>query len=354
MDNSDDKCPLYNRKVNEQVRQKPSMLNDLLNPASLPDRTESVSLVQTHISLVFVADEFVYKVKKPVDFGFLDFTTLEKRRHFCHQEVSLNQRLAKDVYVGVLAITYDDKKGYRIGEGEGAIVDYAVKMKKIPEEVLMKSHFNRGELREDHLREIARVLAKFHLSAKRSPEIDRFGEPEVFKINTDENFEQTERYIGTCIERGDFHTLREWTDDFYREKGDLFHDRIRSGKIRDCHGDLHMEHVCLTEKLSIIDCIEFNDRLRYGDTLADIAFLLMDLEYRSGKDFADLLWKVYGQQTDDAGMDTLLNFYKVYRAYVRGKVNSFQLDDNQIGLLGKEKAAQSAKKYFQLARSYIE
>ena len=114
-----------------------------------------------------------------------------------------------------------------------------------------------------------------------------------------------------------------------------------------------MEHVCLTEKVSIIDCIEFSDRLRYSDTLADIAFLLMDLEYQGGKDFADLLWKVYGQQTGDAGMDTLLNFYKVYRAYVRGKVNSFQLDDDQIGPEEKKRAAQSAKEYFRLTRSYV-
>ena len=329
-----------------------SMIDDLLNPAFLPDRTKGVSLVQTHISLVFVADEFVYKIKKPVDFGFLDFTTLNKRRHYCHQEVSLNQRLARDVYIGVLPITYDGKR-HRIGEGEGEIIEYAVKMKKIPGELLMKSLFGRGELHEGHLREIARVLARFHLSAERSTQIDKFGEPEVFRINTDENFAQTAKYIGTTIEREDFHTLREWTDDFYKEEEGLFQDRIRAGKIRDCHGDLHMEHVCLTEKVSIIDCIEFSDRLRYSDTLADIAFLLMDLEYQGGKDFADLLWKVYGQKTGDAGMDALLKFYKVYRAYVRGKVNSFQLDDDQIGPEEKKRAAQFAKEYFRLARSYV-
>ena len=104
--------------ANDQMTEKPSMIDDLLNPASLPDRTESVSLVQTHISLVFVADEFVYKVKKAVDFGFLDFTTLEKRKHYCHQEIRLNQRLAKDIYIGVLPITFDGKR-HRIGEGQG-------------------------------------------------------------------------------------------------------------------------------------------------------------------------------------------------------------------------------------------
>ena len=289
------------------MKDKPSMIDDLLDLASLPDATERVSLVETHISLVFVADDFVYKVKKPVNFGFLDFTALEKRRHYCFQEVRLNQRLAEDVYMGVLPITHDGRR-YRVGEGEGA---------------------------------------------ERSPEIDEFGRPEAFRVNTDENFEQTERYKGTTIEERNFYALREWTDSFYEENSGLFRKRIRAGKIRDCHGDLHMEHICLTEKLSIIDCIEFNDRFRYSDILADIAFLRMDLEYQGGKGFADQLWKFYGRQAGEAGMEVLLAFYKVYRAYVRGKVTSFQLDDDQIGPREKEAAAQTAARYFQLARSYI-
>ena len=331
---------------------KSSMIQDLLDPGSLPDKTAEVSLIQTHISMVFVGDEFVYKVKKPVDFGFLNFTTLDKRKHYCEQEVKLNQRLAQDTYIGVLPIIYDGQR-HKIGPGEGKIVEYAVKMKKIPEELLMKSLFVRGELREGHLREIARVLAHFHQHAERSPEIDKFGDPEMFRINTDENFEQTEKYVDVTISSQDFYTIRKWTDDFYRQERDLFLKRIKGGKIRDGHGDLHMEHVCLTEKLSIIDCIEFNDRFRYGDTLADIAFLLMDLEYHGGEDFARQLWRFYGHKTFDTGMETLLGFYKVYRAYVRGKVNSFQLDDEHMGLDEKKRAAQIASKYFKLARSYI-
>jgi aminoglycoside phosphotransferase family enzyme len=332
---------------------EPSMIQDLLDPRSLPDKTGRVSLIQTHISMVFVGDEFVYKVKKPVDFGFLDFTTLDKRKHYCEQEVRLNQRLAHDTYMGVLPITYDGKS-YRIGQGGGEIVEYAVKMKKIPQDLLMKSLFSRGELKEGHLRQIARVLAKFHLNAERSPEIDKFGEPDVFRINTDENFQQTQKYVDTTIASEDFQTLRKWTDDFYRQQRDLFQERIAAEKIRDGHGDLHMEHVCLTEKLAIIDCIEFNDRFRYGDTLVDIAFLLMDLEYHGGEDFAQQLWGFYGRETGDTEMDMLLTFYKVYRAYVRGKVNSFQLDDEHIGVDEKKRAAQRASQYFKLARSYIE
>ncbi|MBW2609038.1 MAG: gluconokinase [Deltaproteobacteria bacterium] len=324
-----------------------------MNPDALPDDTEKVSLVQTHISIVLVADEFVYKIKKPVDFGFLDFSTLEKRHYFCLQEINLNRRLSKDLYLGVLPVLFDEGT-HSIGEGRGEVVDYAVKMKRIPDEMLMKSLFERGELKTEHLKEVARVLAGFHLTANRSPEIDEFGKPDMFRINTDENFEQTERYIGATIERKDYNALNQWTDGFYHENKDSFHERIRSEKIRDCHGDLHMEHVCLADPISIFDCIEFNDRFRYTDTLADIAFLLMDLEYRGRKDLADMLWGFYTEIAGDSNMDSLLTFYKVYRAYVRGKVNSFQIDDDQIARDKKKEAVQTAREYFRLARRYIE
>jgi len=330
-----------------------SMIEDLLNPASLPDQTKHVTLVQTHISLVFIADDFVYKVKKPVDFGFLDFSSLEKRHHFCHQEVVLNKRLTEGIYLGVMPIHYDGHQ-YSIGKGEGEIVDYAVKMKRISEEKLMKSIYDRGELTTDHLKKLSRVLAEFHLNAEHSPEIDHFGELDVFRFNTDENFEQTRKYIDISIDSDVFDALSQWTDNFFRQNKELFKQRISDLKIRDCHGDLHMEHVCLDKPIAIIDCVEFIDRLRYTDTFADIGFLLMDLEYRGGRDYSDQLWQFYAEQTGDLGMEPLLTFYKVYRAYVRGKVISFQLDDEGIGGDKKAKAVQAAKAYFKLARSYIE
>ncbi len=330
----------------------PSLTRDLLNPGALPDSTTTVDLVQTHISLVFIADDYVYKVKKPVNFGFLDFTSLEKREYYCHQEVRLNQRLAEEVYIGVLPITFDGSM-HRVGGSEGETVEFAVKMKRIPEDRLMRALFHRGALREGHLKEIARVLANFHQNAEYTSEIEHFGRPEVFKVNTDENFEQTRKYIGKTVTREAFDHLFSWTDQFYKKRGPLFEDRIAAKKVRNCHGDLHMEHICLTDKLAIIDCIEFNDRFRYSDTIADIAFLIMDLEYQGGADYADRLWHYYVEETGDIGMDELLTFYKVYRAYVRGKVISFQLDDENIDTEEKEKATRAASKYFLLARSYL-
>ena len=329
-----------------------AMIQDLLDPASLPDETKRVSLVQTHISFVLVADRFVYKIKKPVNFGFLDFLTLEKRAFYCRQEVMLNRRLAGDVYVDVLPVFFDGKR-HSMRNKAGEVVEYAVKMKRIPSGSLMISHFNKGTLTAKHLIRLAAVLAAFHKNALRTPQIDRFGDPEAFKVNTDENFAQVRKFKGVSIGRKQFNALEKWTERFYKSKRQLFQERVKKGKIRDCHGDLHMEHICFTRRIAIIDCIEFNDRFRYSDTLADMAFLLMDLEYRDGESFSRKLWQEYRNLTEEEGTEDLLRFYKVYRAFVRGKVNSFQIDDPGIDSKDKEKAVSRAKKYFDLAWEYI-
>jgi len=331
-----------------------SIIEDLQRKDAFPEPTNNVSLIQTHISMVFVCDNYVYKIKKPVNFGFLDFSSLEKRKFFCEKEVELNRRLAGDVYVGVFPVIYDGKRHFVNKAVKGDVVDYAVKMKRIPEHMLMKKVFERGELNEEHIKKIAEVISRFHLSADTSSQIESFGRPEVFRINTDENFDQVEKYIGISIDKDKFYEIKEWTDRFYKEKSWIFELRIKEKRIRDCHGDLHMEHICLSEKPIIIDCIEFNDRFRYGDTVGDIAFLLMDLEYHGGERFSKMLWNYYKQFANESEeAEEMLKFYKVYRAFVRGKVNSFQLDDPSIGQREKEEAIKRARSYFDLAYSYI-
>jgi aminoglycoside phosphotransferase family enzyme len=329
-----------------------SIVDDLSNPAYLPDKATAVSVIQTHISIVFLTHEFVYKIKKPVDFGFLDFSTLEKRRYYCQQEVTLNRRLSKDVYLGVLPVIYDGKS-HKIAQGKGRVVDYAVKMKRLPDEMIMKSLLLRGELEFEHLSKLAKLLSEFHLTSQNSKEIDKYGEPKSLAVNTDENFAQTEKYAGITIRNKDFKALKRWTANFYRKHDELFWKRIAAKKIRDCHGDLHMEHICFGDDLCIFDCIEFNDRLRYTDPLADIGFLMMDLEYHEASGFSRRLWELYEKYAGETEVDVLLTFYKVYRAYVRGKVTSFQLDDESIGSESKEVAVKTAKRYFELASSYI-
>jgi aminoglycoside phosphotransferase family enzyme len=329
------------------------LIEDLLRPEALPHPTANVQLVQTHISLVFVGDEFVYKIKKPVDFGFLNFTTPELRLHFCQEEVRLNRRLSPDMYLGVLSVVFDGKSHTLRETPGGKVVDYAVWMKRIPQDRLMKSLLARGELGEAHLRELAFLLARFAAEAETSPEIAKFGEPDRFRVNTEENFAQTEPYIGRTIEPGEHLALKRWTHEFYEQREGLFMERIRQGRIRDCHGDLHMEHICFAEQLCIFDCIEFNDRFRYSDTLSDIAFLLMDLEFHGAWDMAARLWDLYGEMAGERNVQELLKFYKVYRAFVRGKVNGFRLEDPHIPEQQKAEAAQEARRYFKLAMSYI-
>lgn len=329
-----------------------SLVEDLLNPEAYPEKIQSVELVQTHISFVFLTERFVYKVKKPVNFGFLDFTTLEKRKYYCEQELILNRRLSPEVYIDVVSVV--ERKGRHWLWGEGKIVDYAVKMKRLPMERLMKNLLLNGELEEEMLDRVAEKIAKFHKNAERSPEIDRYGQIETIKFNTDENFQQTEKYIGKTITQKQFEELKEYTDNFYRTKAELINRRIKDGRIRDCHGDLHMEHICIMEDdIVIFDCIEFNERFRYSDTAADIAFLAMDLDYYGRRDYSDKLMEFYVEHSDDREVMEMLTFYKIYRAWVRGKVASFKLDDPSISEEEKKEATAIAKRYFELAYSYL-
>jgi aminoglycoside phosphotransferase family enzyme len=328
-----------------------SMIEDLMKPSAFPENPESVELVQTHISYVFVGDEFVYKIKKPVNFGFLDFSTLEKRKHYCEQEVELNSRFSKDVYLGVYPVTFNGTE-HRIG-GTGDVVEFAVKMRRLPDEELMKSRFASGRLSDEDINRIARTIASFHKNTNRSAEIDKFGEISSVRFNVDECFEQTEQYIGDSITEEQFNAIKNWCENFYAEKKALFESRIKNGKIRDCHGDLHMEHICLTDPIVIFDCIEFNERFRYSDVASDIAFLLMDLEFNGGFDLAEKLYTNYIEHAEEEDIAELVSFYKIYRAYVRGKVNSFLLSDPAVSEDKKVIARNTARKYFELAFSYV-
>ena len=331
-----------------------SMIGDLLHPSAYPETPEKVTLAQTHISTVFIGDEFVYKIKKPVNFGFLDFSTLEKRNYYCNKEVELNSRFSQDVYLGVYPVTFDGTKHVIAGDGE--VVDYAVKMRRLSDEDLLKSRFRKDTVTPKDVERIGEAIAAFHKKSLQSKEIDKFGNLGVVKFNTDENFQQTAEFVDDSISKEQYHGLKNWTDEFYKEHKELFAQRVENGKIRDCHGDLHMEHICLTDPIIIFDCIEFNDRFRYSDIVSDIAFLLMDLEFNGGEKLSEQLCKVYltrvGERDDDL-IHHLINFYKVYRAYVRGKITSFILKDTAVPDDKKNEARNTAQKYFALAHSYI-
>ena len=328
----------------------PATIQALLDPRAYPHKPPDIQLAQTQMSFVFLAGELVYKVKKGVNLGYLDYSTLEKRHFFCQQELELNRRLCPDVYLGVVPIT-EEANTFRIS-GKGKAVEYAVKMKRLPQDRMMDVLLSQGLVTGEMMAEVAQKLAGFHRQARTSPEIASFGGLEIVRQNTKENFLQTERYIGASISPGEYRHITSYTDGFVNCNTGLFDSRVREGRIRDCHGDLHAAHVCFTDAICIYDCIEFNDRFRYADVASELAFLAMDVDRYQQVELARRLVDDYVKLTRDDDLLKLLLFYKCYRAYVRGKVESFKLDDPYIPEGEKTKVLAVAQEYFRLAESY--
>ena len=328
----------------------PSVVEALVEPRAYPHKPPKIELVQTQMSFVFLAGEYVYKVKKPVNLGYLDYTTLEKRQYFCRQEVELNRRLCPDVYLAVVPVV-EEEGGFHV-EGQGRAIEYAVKMRQLPRDRMMDVLLPRGQVTPEMVAGVAEKLVNFHQKAETNQRIAAFGGLDVIRHNCDENFAQTDKYIGLTILRAKYERIRGYTDDFMRSNALLFEKRVREGRIRDCHGDLHAAHVCFTDDICIYDCIEFNDRFRYCDVASELAFLAMDLDRYQQAGLSLYLVNTYVELSHDEELLKLLSFYKCYRAYVRGKVESFKLDDPLIPKSEKAKALESARSYFQLAESY--
>jgi aminoglycoside phosphotransferase family enzyme/predicted kinase len=322
----------------------------LRDPALYPGRPTKTTAIQTHISFVILTGRHAYKVKKPVNFGFLDFSTLKKRKHYCEQEVRLNSRLS-NLYLAVVPITKTDQ-GIELA-GKGRAVEYAVKMRQLPQATIMTEQLLKGKVTKAAITRLAKAIAGFHKSAATDKRIASFGTPRRFRINTDENFAQTKAFIGKTITAAQHSFIRHNTDRFLKNKK-LFQERIREKKIRDCHGDLHSGNVFMAKKPRIFDCIEFNERFRFGDVALDVAFMAMDLDFQGRKDLSDLFVREYIRYSNDPGIVKVLDFYKCYRAYVRGKVIGFLLNDPNIGRKDKLNARRQASKYFTLANEYAQ
>jgi aminoglycoside phosphotransferase family enzyme len=329
----------------------PALVEDLLKPQAYPHKPQKIELVQTQMSFIFLAGEYVYKVKKPVNLGYLDYTTLEKRRFFCQQELELNRRLCPDAYLAVVPVV--EERGEFHIEGKGKATEYAVRMKRLPQDRMMDVLLTRGQVTPEMVARVAEKLADFHQKTETSEEIAAFGKLDVIRHNCDENFAQTEKYIGLTISRVKYERIKGYTDGFIRRNAGLFEKREGEARVRDCHGDLHAAHVCFTDGICIYDCIEFNDRFRYTDVASEIAFLAMDLDRYQQAGLSRHLVDTYVKLNHDEELLELLNFYKCYRAYVRGKVESFKLDDPYIPQEEKAKLLTVARSYFQLAESYV-
>lgn len=341
----------------------PKLVDAMSHPDFYPHRPEQVELIQTHISYIFIAGNYVYKVKKPVDFGFLDFTTLEKRKFYCREELRLNRRLAPAVYLEVVEIGEDARGAIALGITD-RIVEYAVKMVKIPQGGMLKTLLHKGNVDRSIMDVIARKLLHFHRDAATGGVINEIGGVETIRRNHDENFAQTEHYINITIPERQYHFVKSYIYSFMDTHHALLTGRVADHRIRDCHGDLHLEHICIMDSgdahhneytpddIVIFDCIEFNERFRYEDVAAEVAFLAMDLDYNGYPEYAETFVDAYIRHSGDHEIGTILNFYKCYYAYVRGKVTGFRMQDSSIRNEEREDAAKTAARYFDLAYSY--
>jgi aminoglycoside phosphotransferase family enzyme/predicted kinase len=290
-------------------------------------------------------------VKKPVNFGFLDFSTTERRRYFCEREVLLNRRLCPDVYFGVVPIAL--RHGRLTFQSKGRIVEYAVKMRRLAARYFMPELIRDGKVRAADIDAIVRTLTRFYKAQKSSAARAGAGHAHKIRISTDENFRQLRSFVEKTMSPVALDAIEAYTNSFFKCQAKLFAGRVRERRIRDCHGDLHLEHIHLApSRLTIYDCIEFNDRFREIDVANDIAFLAMDLDFHGRPDLSRRFVTRIASTLEDPGLLQMLDFYKCYRAAVRGKVESLRSEALTISASEQCEARSDARSYLRLALQY--
>ncbi len=330
----------------------------LCRPDAYPHPCRDVVMRQTHISAVFLAGPYVYKIKKPRDLGFLDFTTLERRRHFCEEEVRLNRRLAPGVYLGVVPVTV--RAGRVRVDGEGEVVEWAVWMRRLPEWATLLRRLEAGAEGPEDLEALAAFLARFHAGADRGPHTARYGRSAVVARNALENFEQTGGHRGTTVSDEVYDRVLRRTREALEALGPRIDDRARRGVPCDTHGDLHLDHVYdfprrpPDRRWVVVDCIEFNERFRYADPVADAAFLAMDLAFRGRRDLAGRFRRAYAAAAADPEGEALFPFYAAYRACVRAKVEGFAALEPEVPADQRALALASARAHWLVALDELE
>lgn len=345
------------------------LIDSLRRPEAYPDRdVDEVEVEQTHISVVFLAGDRAYKVKKPVDLGFVDYSSLERRRHFCEEEVRLNRRLAPRIYRGVVPIVESDD-GLRVGGAdaddaafenderavESAVeraVEWAVEMVRLSDDRRLDLRVERDEIEPDRLREIGRRVADFHEDSEVDGEEREYAAFERVAENARDNFEESRDQVGTTVHEDVFERLESRTDARLERHRDRIERRAARGPVCETHGDLRLEHVYLfperepPEDLAIVDCIEFNEAFRYADPVADIAFTLMDLHVRGRRDLAEAVASAYFERRDDPEGGALLDFYVAYRAAVRGKVHGMKAAESEVPAEERRRAVERSRPHW--------
>ena len=327
----------------------------MMQPGFYPDSPPSVELKQTHISYVFIAGDAVFKVKKPVHFSFLDCSTLARRFHYCCEEVRLNARLAPRVYLGVFAI-FRRGRGFVLGpevrREHPEAVEYAVKMRRLPDGRMLDALLGAGQVDHGAIRAIAARIAQFHASAP----ADRgwtYGSAAAIWRGVTGEIAENEGFVGHTLSAEQFAAIDAYCRAFVTAHWRPLNDRARGGRVREGHGDLRAEHICLADdEIEVIDCVEFSERLRYGDVASEIAFLAMDLERLGSSRLAEELVESYSEIAHDEELAEFVPFYKCYRACVRGKVESLKSLEREVGAAETGRARDLESSYFALASRY--
>jgi aminoglycoside phosphotransferase family enzyme/predicted kinase len=319
------------------------------DPSLYPHRPASVEARQTHISRIFLAGDFVYKLKKPVRFPFVDYSTPELRRRWCLAEVELNRRLAPSTYLGV-ALVRRRGPGFElgaVGDLAGDAEDSLVVMRRLPEEEMLDRRLARGAAGAVELDRVAAKLAEFHArSAERG---DPYGLPATIEETVRANLSECTPFAGDTVSESRLASLEAYVCSYCARSSERLWRRVRQGRIRDGHGDLRAEHVCLAPRLEIFDCIEFSERLRSIDVASEIAFLAMDLDFLGYPLLAEAFAASYAKASGDGETIELLPFYECYRAVVRGKVESLRSREAEVEPEGRRHARGLAQRYFRIA-----
>jgi uncharacterized protein len=338
------------------------LIDALKQPTAYPHQPAQVDFLQTHISLLFFAGDRVYKVKKPVDLGFLDYTTIERRKHFCEEEVRLNRRLATDIYLGVVPIVRDRDGSIHVGRAEPATdsesetIDYAVEMVRLPDDRMLPALIEREEVGEREMRAIAKLLVDFHASCPAGDDINQYATAESLQQQAADNIAQL-RSIGReehLLSTDLIDHISAWCDQFLRDHKDLIADRLARGRAREGHGDLHAGNICLLEdgRIIIYDCIEFTPKFRCRDVAGELGFLAMDMDYRGHRELGGALVEAYASLARDDEMLKLLDFFKVHFAIVRAKVSAIKSTEAEVQPSERSEAAREASRYLHLAAGY--
>lgn len=344
-------------RITNPVAVQSKIYNGLLNRQAYPHRVGgSIQIEETHVSWIFLAGPYAYKIKKPVKFGrVLDFSTLSLRRKYCYKEVELNRKLCDDMYIGVSRITpapNDDNSVTIVDSNRtknGKVIEYAVKMKRIASEYRMDNLLNAHRINLENIRKIASILSNFHSTTITNEKIQKYGKPNYLKYKIKENF-QTLATLNYQIPHAETKLVK-----FINDNENFFLTRIRNKKIRDIHGDLYLKNIFIVKdrKYYLYDRIEFNDSLRYADVVEDVAHLSMDLERHRHKNLQSYFIRIYISMTNDQDLERILNFLICYKAFMRAKVSLFQAAF-EFKRLRKNKLIREANLHLALGQRYLE